>query len=163
MKVIFLLQILICGSLQLTAGRYTKYVDPQIIKDNINSDLYDNNYLGATLPLGKICVYLKPQNKDVKEFDINMANDSCFYGFCHTKIDNSESNHLLDVCLKPTTEEKEIAIHYKTLDWKPGYSKVMIGDSIVAETTATLRTGIHNYTYPQGNNKWLWISFFKIW
>ena len=74
MKVIFLLLILICGNLQLTASRYTEYVNPQIIKNNIDSDLYDNNYLGATLPLGKICVYLKPQNKDVKEFDIKMAN-----------------------------------------------------------------------------------------
>lgn len=161
MKVIFLLLILICGNLQLTAGRYTEYVDPQIIKNNIGSDLYDNNYLGATLPLGKICVYLKPQYKDVKEFDINMANDSCFYGFCHTKIDNSKSNHLLDVCLMPTLKEEEEFLHYKTLEWKPGYCKVVIEDSIVAETTATLRTGIHNYIYPHGKNKMLWISFFQ--
>ena len=162
MKVILLLLILICTSQQLMAGRHTEYVNSQLIKDNIGSDLYGNNCLGTTLPLGRICVYLKPQNKDVKEFDINMENDSCFYGFGHTKIDNFEFNHLLDVCLMPTLKEEEkAAFHYKTLDWKPGYCKVMLEDSIVAETTATLRTGIHNYTYPHGKNKILWISFFQ--
>ena len=161
MKVVFHLLILICGSLQLTAGKYTEYVHPQMIRDNIESDLYGNNCLGTTLPLGRICVYLKPQNKDVKEFDINMVNNSCFYGFGHTKIDNSEFNHLLDVCLMPTLKEEEEFLHYKTLEWKPGYCKVIIEDSIVAETTATLRTGIHNYTYPEGNHKMLWISFLQ--
>ena len=162
MKVIFLFLILICGNTLLKAGGNTEYVNPQIIRDNIDNDLYRNNCLGSTLPLGRTCIYLKPQNNGIKEFDINRANDSCFYGFCHSKIDNSEYNHLLDVCLMPSLgKEKETAIHYKTLDWKPGYCKVMLEDSIVAETTATLRTGIHNYTYPHGNNKMLWVSFFQ--
>ena len=161
MKVIFHLLILLCGGLQLMAGRYTEYVNPQLIRDNIDSDLYGNNWLGATLPLGRICVYLKPQDKEVKEFDNNMANDSYFYGFGHVKIDNTEFNHLLDVCLLPTLKEEENTFHYNTLDWKPGYYKVMLEDSIIAETTATLRTGIHNYTFPQGKNKMLWISFFQ--
>ncbi|MCH5241583.1 MAG: GH92 family glycosyl hydrolase [Muribaculaceae bacterium] len=162
MKLIFHILILIFGSLQLTASRYNEFVDPQILRDNTDNDLYNNNCLGATLPSGRICVYLKPQKKYVKEIDIDKASDSCFYGFCHTKIENSELNHLLDICLMPTTEEeKETACHYKTLDWKPGYCKVLLEDSLIAETTATLRTGIHNYSYPQGKNKMLWLSLFQ--
>ena len=160
MKVIIFLLIFICESLSLTAGKFTDYVDPKIIRDNVDSEIYGNLSLGSTLPFGRISVYLKPEIKYLEELDTNSMNDSCFYGFGHVKIDNSELNHLVDVCLMPTLrEEKETTVHYKTLDWKPGYCKVMLEDSIVAETTATLHTGIHNYTYPQGKNRMLWISF----
>ena len=160
MKVIFLLLVLISGSLSLKAGKYTVYVDPKIIRDNIESGIYRNRCLGSTLPSGRISVYLNHPNKEVSESDFKNTNDSVFLGFCHTKTDISDFNHLLDVCLIPTIgKERESYVHYKTLDWKPGYCKVMLEDSIIAETTATLRTGIHNYTFPQGNNKMLWISF----
>lgn len=162
MKVISLLLILVCGSLQLTAGIYTEYVDPQIIRDNSDSEIHCNRSLGTTLPFGRVNVYIKTENINVRDSDLNSEKGSFFHGFCHTKNDNPEFNNLLDICLMPTTgEEKETTFHYKTVDWKPGYSKVMVEDSIVAETTATLRTGIHNYTYPEGNNKMLWISFLQ--
>ena len=162
MKVIFLLLILICGSLQLRAGRYTEYVDAQLIRNNIDKEAYRNQYLGSTLPCGRISVYLMPHNKEAGEFEETIGKDSSFYGFCHSKITNSEFNSPLDVCLLPTSgEAARRTFHYKTLDWKPGYSKIMLEDSIVAETTATLRTGIHNYTYPHGKDRMLWISFFS--
>lgn len=162
MKVIFLLLILIFGSMQVTAVKYTEYVDPQQIRDNINSEIYCNNCLGSTLPLGRICVYLISRNNDVKKRDIKEENDSIFYGFCHAKFYNCENYYGPDICLTPILEEgKEGTLHYNTLDWEPGYCKILLEDSVVAETTATLRTGIHNYKYPTGKNKKIWISFFQ--
>lgn len=162
MKAFFLLLILICGSLQLWANKYTEYVHPEIIIENLENETYSNRCLGTTLPFGRINIYPVPKNKDAGESDFEAANDSVFYGLAHTITGNSEFNHLLDVCLMPTLEgEKDTTSRYPTLDWKPGYSKIILEDSIVAETTATLRTGIHNYVYPQGENKMLWVSFFQ--
>lgn len=137
----------------------TDYVDPLI-----GSDGHGHVFVGASVPFGM--VQLGPTS-------INQAWDWCsgyhrseatVIGFSHTHLSGTGIGDLFDVTVMPVTGDVNYA--RGTIDdpqsglWsladrsnevaRPGYYSVPLTRyGIKAEMTATARTGLHRYTFPQ--------------
>jgi predicted alpha-1,2-mannosidase len=136
-----------------------QYVDPFI-----GTDGHGHTYPGASLPFGM--VQLSPDTR-LDGWDGCSGyhfSDSLVYGFSHTHLSGTGIADYCDILFMPTTGE----IHFNQgtpenhLDAysslfkhenekaEPGYYKTFLDDyGIVAELTATQRTGMHRYTFPE--------------
>lgn len=147
--------------MQISAGEYTQYVNPFIGTGAIDGGLSGNNYPGATMPFGM--VQLSPDTHEAPDW-YNASgydhNDSRIYGFSHTRLSGTGASDLIDILLMPTTGDRTVSsFSHEEEEAVPGYYKVRLADDdIVAELSATARTGIHRYTYPAGSQRNLWID-----
>ena len=145
----------------ISAGEYTQYVNPFIGTGAIDGGLSGNNYPGATMPFGM--VQLSPDTHEAPDW-YNASgydhNDSRIYGFSHTRLSGTGASDLIDILLMPTTGDRTVSsFSHEEEEAVPGYYKVRLADDdIVAELSATARTGIHRYTYPAGSQRNLWID-----
>lgn len=129
---------------------YTDFVNPYI-----GTGGHGHVFLGANVPYGM--VQLGP-SQEVKGWDWCSGyhySDTTLLGFSHTHLSGTGIGDLGDVLFFPSlnitdtiatfSHDNEIA--------KPGYYKVVLDDSgIEAELTATNRSGIHRYTFPQNTD-----------
>ena len=91
--------------------------------------------------------------------------DSTIVGFSHTHFSGTGHSDLGDVLLMPTTGELKLQpgtaadpdagyrsrYSHERETARPGYYEAFLEDySIRAQLTATPRTGVHRYTYPEG-------------
>ncbi|TAL69875.1 MAG: glycoside hydrolase family 92 protein [Bacteroidetes bacterium] len=131
------------------------YVDPFI-----GTGGHGHTYPGVSMPFG--FVQLSP---DTRLSGWNAAsgyhyNDSIIYGFSHTHLSGTGLSDYCDILMMPTTgnlefENKNYSSHFKKLNEyaEPGYYSVLLDKyNIRVELTATLRTGMHKYTFPQNSN-----------
>lgn len=94
--------------------------------------------------------------------------DSTLVGFSHTHFSGTGHSDLGDILLMPTTGALQLnpgtsadpgsgyrsRFSHDTEISRPGYYEVMLADyGIKARLTATKRTGVHQYSYPQGANQ----------
>nr|WP_319397687.1 GH92 family glycosyl hydrolase [uncultured Carboxylicivirga sp.] len=140
---------------------YTHYVDPFI-----GTGGHGHTFPGATLPFGM--VQLSPDT-GIEGWDWCSGyheSDSSVIGFSHTHLSGTGGADYGDVLLMPTvgnvnfqpgtkadpdasyrsrfSHDNEIA--------SPGYYSILLDDyNIKAELTATLRTGMHKYTFPESD------------
>lgn len=130
---------------------YTKLVDPFI-----GTGGHGHTYPGATLPFGM--VQLSPDTR-LEGWDGcsgYYTTDSLVYGFSHTHLSGTGIPDYCDVLFMPTTgkpqlNNKDYRSHFqkKNEDASPGYySTVLDKYQITAELTATLRAGMHRYSFP---------------
>jgi len=152
---IFLL--LNCGSKQIKKPfKRTTFVNPFIGSDGLG-----NTYPGATTPFGM--VQLSP-DIGIPGWDRIAGyyyQDSIISGFSHTHLSGTGAGDLYDILVMPTNSRFKSRIkenNFKPFskfshDYEsasPGYYSVNLLDfGIKAELTATSRTGIHKYTFPQ--------------
>lgn len=145
--------------------RLTTFVNPFI-----GTDGPGNTYPGATVPFGM--VQLSP--------DIGISGwdriagyfykDSIITGFSHMHLSGTGAGDFYDILVMPTnsrfSERMEIN-HFKPFSGfshdketaSPGYYSVDLLDyGIKAELTATERTGIHKYTFPQDDHSQIHID-----
>lgn len=152
---------MLATALTAAAGNYTKYVDPFIGTGAIEGGLSGNNYPGATLPFGM--VQLSPDTHEAPDW-YNASgydhNDSRIYGFSHTRLSGTGACDLIDILLMPTTGDNRVsAFSHDREEAAPGYYRVNLDDEdILAELTATTRTGMHRYTYPAGKERKVWLD-----
>lgn len=91
--------------------------------------------------------------------------DSTIVGFSHTHFSGTGHSDLGDILLMPTTGKLRLnpgtaadpdsgyrsRFSHDTEVSRPGYYEVLLADyGIKARLTATTRTGVHKYTYPEG-------------
>lgn len=130
---------------------FTAVVDPFIGCGAIEGGLSGNNYPGATVPFGM--VQLSPDTHPVPDW-YNASgydyNDSTIYCFSHTRLSGTGASDLIDIGVFPTvTGKTSSGFSHDAETASPGYYSVMLKDEgILAELTATTRTGIHRYTFP---------------
>ena len=145
--------------------KLTTFVNPFI-----GTDGPGNTYPGATVPFGM--VQLSP--------DIGISGwdriagyfykDSIITGFSHMHLSGTGAGDFYDILVMPTnsrfSERMEIN-HFKPFSGfshdketaSPGYYSVDLLDyGIKAELTATERTGIHKYTFPQDDHSQIHID-----
>lgn len=141
------------------AGRFTQYVNPFIGTGAIDGGLSGNNYPGATMPYGMI--QLCPDTHSAPDW-YNASgynyNDSTIYGFSHTRLSGTGASDLIDLLIFPTSTDRTVSLFsHADESASPGYYSVVLSDeNIKAELSATTRTGIHRYTFADGNkNLWL--------
>ncbi|HCM60910.1 MAG TPA: sugar hydrolase [Bacteroidales bacterium] len=148
-----------------------KYVNPFI-----GTDRMGHTYPGASVPFGM--VQLSPDtdtlpyevngsyNRDVYKYCAGYQYaDSTIVGFSHTHFSGTGHSDLGDILLMPTTgalqfnpgtsdaPEKGYRSLFSHTQEKasPGYYSVLLKDhDILAELTATTRTGVHRYTFNKG-------------
>lgn len=150
-----------------------KYVNPFI-----GTDRMGHTYPGATVPFGM--VQLSPDtdtipyetggryNKDVYKYCAGYQySDSTIVGFTHTHFSGTGHSDLGDILLMPTTGALQLnpgtadapekgyrsTFSHNNEKASPGYYAVTLDDhDILAELTATTRTGVHRYTFNKGGD-----------
>ena len=145
------------------ANDYTQYVNPFIgTQTDETGALSGSTFPGATMPQGM--VQLSPETELMVTWDPCSGydyNKDVIYGFTHTHLSGTGCTDLIDVSLMPlnrvVTPEQLAAAdfgqHYShdKESARPGYYQVLLQESGVnVELSATTRTGIHRYTFPEG-------------
>jgi len=149
-----------------SANDYTKYVNPFIgTQTDETGALSGSTFPGATMPQGM--VQLSPETELMVTWDPCSGydyNKDIIYGFTHTHLSGTGCTDLIDVSLMPlsraVTPEQLAAAdfgqHYShdKESARPGYYQVLLQESDVnVELSATVRTGIHKYTFPEGKTQ----------
>ncbi|MCU0459370.1 MAG: GH92 family glycosyl hydrolase [Bacteroidales bacterium] len=150
-----------------------KYVNPFI-----GTDKMGHTYPGASVPFGM--VQLSPDtdtlpyevdgkyNRDVYKYCAGYQyEDPTIVGFSHTHFSGTGHSDLGDILLMPTTGPLQLNPGTADAPGKgyrsrfshdneiasPGYYSVLLDDhDILAELTATTRTGVHRYTFNKGGD-----------
>lgn len=149
---------------QQTADDFVAYVDPYI-----GAGGHGHVFVGASAPFGMI--QAGPQNIH-KGWDWCSGyhySDSVIIGFSHTHLSGTGCTDLGDILLMPYTgsvgtrrgEQKDISnscsSYYSHTDEKvsPNYYSLLMKNGIKVELTASERTAMHRYHFPEGNKNLL--------
>jgi len=152
-------------------GDILKFVNPFI-----GTDRMGHTYPGATVPFGM--VQLSPDtdtipyeadgryNKDVYKYCAGYQySDKTIVGFSHTHFSGTGHSDLGDILIMPSSGPLQMnpgtadapekgyrsAFSHNSEEASPGYYAVTLDDNdILAELTATMRTGVHRYTFNRG-------------
>jgi predicted alpha-1,2-mannosidase len=139
-----------CSSAQ---NNYAKYVNPFV-----GTGGHGHTFPGAVLPFGM--VQLSPDTRVDGSWDGCSGyhyNDSIIYGFSHTHLSGVGCSDYGDILVmpmlgKPSADNKVYSSKFSHTTEKAGagyYEVLLEDDKIKAEVSATLRTGIHKYTFPK--------------
>ena len=129
---------------------YTSYVDPFI-----GTGGHGHVFLGANVPYGM--VQLGP-SQIVKGWDWCSGyhySDTTLIGFSHTHLSGTGIGDLGDVLFFPSLNAGDTIATFSHANEiaRPGYYKVLLDNSgINAELTATNRTGMHRYSFPEATD-----------
>ena len=146
---IFSISLLSCSTKEKLAGDNAAHVDPFI-----GTEGSGNTFSGPTVPFGM--VQLGPY----------MRGD-VIYGFSHTRNSggagggNGVRGDILFMPFSGIPVAENIRSHFlKTNESaSPGYYKVFLDDyKVTAELTATVRAGLHRYTFKDGEKKGLLLN-----
>lgn len=156
----------------ITVEDPAQWVDPFI-----GTDRMGHTYPGATVPYGM--VQLSPQtrfepysasdggyNPDTYRYCAGYQyGDSTILGFAHTAFSGTGHSDLGDVLLMPTVDRPNLTsderggprfgsgFSHEAEDAEPGYYTVELERyNVLAELTASERTGQHRYTFQQGGH-----------
>ncbi|MFZ2286273.1 MAG: GH92 family glycosyl hydrolase [Bacteroidales bacterium] len=168
-----------CLSLLLSVSAYPQKADIlQYVNPFIGTDRMGHTYPGATVPFGM--VQLSPDT-DTLAYEVNgrynsdvykycagyQYSDNTIVGFSHTHFSGTGHSDLGDILIMPTTGTLQLnpgtadapgkgyrsAFSHGNEKASPGYYSVKLEDhDIIAELTATTRTGMHQYTFNKGGD-----------
>ncbi len=160
--VIALIIIVISFSfISIKPNDYIKYVDPFI-----GSGGHGHVFVGANVPFGGVQVGPTNFNKGWDWSSSYHYSDSIVKGFCHLNVSGTGMSDLGELTVMPATGELKINAGtqdrhlkgYASLYSKdkesasPGYYQVMLDRyDIKVELTATERSGLHKYTFPESS------------
>ena len=146
----------------LQKGRLAREVNPFV-----GTGFHGHTYPGATVPFG--AVQLSP---DTRLFGWDACSgyyydDTSIMGFTHTHLSGTGIGDYGDILFMPVVGEKPLIagtaenpdegyrsrFSHEQESARPGYYQVLLqDDSINVELTATLRAGLHRYTYPKASD-----------
>lgn len=158
-----IISLLLAGAAAVAAHAidYTKYVNPFIgTQTDATGALSGSTFPGATMPQGMI--QLSPETENYVTYDpccgYDYDRDSIF-GFTHTHLSGTGCTDLIDVSLMPTVKRVTpqmlsrgnfgVPFSHEKEAASPGYYMVEL-EGVKSEMSATVRTGIHRYTFPRG-------------
>jgi len=149
------------GFKSLKPNNYIKYVDPFI-----GSGGHGHVFVGANVPFGGVQVGPTNFNKGWDWSSSYHYTDSIVKGFCHLNVSGTGMSDLGELTVMPATGELKINAGtqdrhlkgYASLYSKdkesasPGYYKVILDRyDIKVELTASERSGLHKYTFPESS------------
>ena len=161
-KTVLLSCWLLGNSILYAQPTYTQYVNPFI-----GTGGHGHTFPGATLPFGM--VQLSPDTRIDGSWDGCSGyhySDSILYGFSHTHLSGTGVSDYGDILLLPMNNEPALDESTPTALFShnfenatPGYYAVtLLNDNINAELTATLRTGIHRYTFNKAGLAYIYLD-----
>ncbi|UEG55213.1 GH92 family glycosyl hydrolase [Mucilaginibacter daejeonensis] len=151
----FSLSILLSASFISANAQKKKNLTP-LVDPFIGTGGHGHTFPGATLPFGM--VQLSPDTR-LEGWDGCSGyhySDTTVYGFSHTHLSGTGVPDYCDILFMPTTgvprlNNSEYRSGFKKANEEasPGYYKTYLDKyHIKAELTATLRAGLHRYTFP---------------
>ncbi|MEI6060440.1 MAG: GH92 family glycosyl hydrolase [Bacteroidota bacterium] len=163
-----LLVLMLVSGLTMAQKSPAGYVNPFI-----GTGGHGHTYPGATMPFGM--VQLSPDTR-LEGWDGCGGyhyDDTYIYGFTHTHLNGTGVPDLCDILFMPTTGETRwnngsdgkpgYGSHFKhsSESAEPGYYKVALDDyNIITELSATMRAGMHCYTFPAGTASNILVDLF---
>lgn len=135
---------------------YTRFVNPFI-----GTGGHGHTYPGASMPFGMI--QLSPDTR-MADWDGSSGyhySDSVIYGFSHTHLSGTGIPDYCDLLLMPFTgtvewnnKDYRSAFSHKNEKASPGYYEVMLDKHhIKAQLTASVRSGMHQYTFSNNESE----------
>ena len=131
---------------------YETYVNPFI-----GTGGHGHTFPGATVPFGM--VQLSPDTRIDGSWDGCSGyhySDSIIYGFSHTHLNGTGCSDYGDIMFMPfngesNTDHKNYSSQFSHANEKAsaGYYSVKLNNGISVDLTATIRVGLHRYTFPQ--------------
>src|SRR3954467_10178549 len=129
----------------------TRYVDPFI-----GTGGHGHTFPGASMPFGM--VQLSPDTR-LTGWDGCSGyhfSDHLIYGFSHTHLSGTGISDYGDILLMPTVAEVSVkdrgyaaTFSHTNEHAAAGYYSVKLDNGVLIELAATLRAGVHRYTYPK--------------
>jgi predicted alpha-1,2-mannosidase len=135
----------------------------QYVNIAVGTGGHGHTYPGATVPFGAVQLSPDTFNSGWDWCSGYHFSDSSIMGFSHTHLSGTGCGDLLDVLLMPCVGEVKLdpgtrenpesgyRSRFSHADeiTRPGYYSVRLKDyDVLAELTATERTGLHKYTFP---------------
>jgi len=123
---------------------------------------HGHTFPGATLPFGMVQLSPDTDNARWDACSGFHRSDGSIMGFSHTHLSGTGIGDMLDVLVVPTRGTLELepgALDGSTKGYRqlfsdehaePGYYRVRLESGVLAELTATERTGLHRYHFPAG-------------
>ncbi|MFN8323879.1 MAG: GH92 family glycosyl hydrolase [Chitinophagales bacterium] len=154
-KILILLLALQANSFLFGQKDFAGYVDPFI-----GTGGHGHTFPGPTLPFGM--VQLSPDTR-LKGWDGCSGyhySDTRIYGFSHTHLSGTGCSDYGDVLLMPTTGKPAFSNRKYSSPFKKENEKASAGyysvyldkPKVKVELTASTRTGLHKYTFPQSTS-----------
>jgi len=123
---------------------------------------HGHTYPGASLPFGMVQLSPDTDNGRWDACSGFHRSDKSIMGFSHTHLSGTGIGDMLDVLVVP--RRGALALEPGALDGstkgyrqrfsdehaEPGYYRVRLETGVLAELTATERTGLHRYSFPKG-------------
>lgn len=167
---VFLLAFVSCseGQKEDSTQANAQKTEREYVNHFIGTGAHGHTYPGATTPFGM--VQLSPDN-GTQGWDWVSGyhySDSVVVGFSHLHLSGTGIGDLADISVMPVNAKPNILDAYSGRDncpWKssyvhseeeahPGYYSVNLKDAnILAELTATPRTGVHKYSFAKGDEQ----------
>ena len=152
MKRIIFALILLVGSLPIVmAGPHdSKWVNPRI-----GTGGHGHVFLGANVPFGYVQLGPTEPTRGWDWCSGYHDSDSVLIGFGHQHLSGTGIGDLGDIALLPVTsrEQSEVIFSHNDEKCSPGYYRVLLRNDgkpyVEVELTATRRTGMHRYTFPE--------------
>lgn len=134
---------------------YTALVNPFI-----GTGGHGHTYPGASMPFGMMQLSPDTRGADWDGSSGYHYSDSVIYGFSHTHLSGTGIPDYCDVLFMPFTGEtnwdsKECrsTFYHKNEKAIPGYYEVLLNKgNIKAQLSTSVRSGMHQYTFPQSAN-----------
>lgn len=138
----------------------------QYVNLAIGTGGHGHTYPGATVPFGAVQLSPDTFNSGWDWCSGYHISDNSIMGFSHTHLSGTGCGDLLDVLLMPCVGEVKLdpgtrenpeggyrsRFSHEDEVSRPGYYSVHLKDSgVFAELTATERTGLHKYTFPESD------------
>jgi predicted alpha-1,2-mannosidase len=135
---------------------------------------HGHTYPGASVPFGMVQLSPDTFNAGWDWCSGYNYSDNSIMGFSHTHLSGTGIGDMLDVLVMPGTGKVKInpssrdtpergyrsRFSHEHESAEPGYYSVFLRDSGVrAELSATARTGIHRYTFPQNDSSHFMVDF----
>lgn len=154
----YTLWFLFAWSYACAAGSPTSFVDPMI-----GTNGHGHTYPGATMPYGMVQLSPETNNRGWDWCSGYHYSDTIIVGFSHLHLSGTGCADLGDILFLPFSNPSDTSYRssfsHEQEQAEPGYFSVRLLDSdIEAELTATERTGIHRYTYPNDGSRLLLID-----
>ncbi len=128
----------------------------------VGSGGHGHTFPGATLPFGMVQLSPDTNNAGWDACSGYHQSDRSIMGFSHTHLSGTGIGDMLDVLVVPTRGPLKLVPgttadpsagyrqRYSDEHAEPGYYRVKLESGVIAELTATERTGQHRYTFPAG-------------
>lgn len=160
-KILLITTLLAASFIEAYAERKTEYVNVFI-----GTGGHGHTFPGATLPHGMMQISPDTRLLGWDACSGYHYTDSRINGFSHTHLSGTGIGDYGDVTFMPAVGDKSLSVNHQGPQIGygqqfthqnehacPGYYQVLLqDDQINVELTATLRAGMHRYTYPAGSD-----------